>query len=118
MALLPGSRQAEVALLSPVYLDACKQLKVRYPNLEFVVPLVSEKRRQEFLAIKEQVAPELEVILITGQGRTVLTASDVVLMASGTATLEAMLAKKPMVVGYKFKPVSYWLSNKLVHTAY
>ena len=118
MALLPGSRQAEVALLSPVYLDACKQLKVRYPNLEFVVPLVSEKRRQEFLAIKEQVAPELEVILVAGQGRTVLTASNVVLMASGTATLEAMLAKKPMVVGYKFKPVSYWLANKLVHTAY
>ncbi|MBM7454593.1 lipid-A-disaccharide synthase [Oceanisphaera litoralis] len=118
LALLPGSRHAEVTLLSPVYLEACKQLKVRHPELEFVVPLVSAKRREEFLAIKQQVAPNLEVILIEGRGREVMTAADAILLASGTATLEAMLAKKPMVVGYKFKPVSYWLANKLVHTAY
>lgn len=118
LALLPGSRHAEVTLLSPVYLEACKQLKVRQPNLEFVVPLVSAKRREEFLAIKRQVAPQLDVIMIEGQGREVMTAADIVLLASGTATLEAMLAKKPMVVGYKFKPFSYWLANKFVHTAY
>ncbi len=118
LALLPGSRHAEVTLLSPVYLEACKQLKVRHPELEFVVPLVSAKRRAEFLAIKQQVAPNLDITLVEGRGREVMTASDVILLASGTATLEAMLAKKPMVVGYKFKPVSYWLANKLVHTAY
>ncbi|GHA25755.1 lipid-A-disaccharide synthase [Oceanisphaera arctica] len=118
LALLPGSRHAEVTLLSPVYLEACKQLKVRHPELEFVVPLVSAKRREEFLAIKQQVAPNLDVILIEGRGREVMTAADAILLASGTATLEAMLAKKPMVVGYKFKPVSYWLANKLVNTAY
>jgi lipid-A-disaccharide synthase len=118
LALLPGSRHAEVTLLSPVYLEACKQLKVRHPELEFVVPLVSAKRREEFLAIKQQVAPNLDVILIEGRGREVMTAADAILLASGTATLEAMLAKKPMVVGYRFKPVSYWLANKLVHTAY
>ena len=118
LALLPGSRFAEVNLLSPVYLEACKQLKVRYPSLEFVVPLVSAKRRAEFLAIKEQVAPQLDIILIEGQGRDVMSAADIILLASGTATLEAMLAKKPMVVGYKFKPFSYWLANKFVHTAY
>ncbi|MFD1007324.1 lipid-A-disaccharide synthase [Oceanisphaera ostreae] len=118
MALLPGSRHAEVTLLSPVYLEACKQLKVRHPSLEFVVPLVNPKRREEFMAIKQQMAPHLEVILIEGQGRDVMTAADIILLASGTATLEAMLAKKPMVVGYKFKPFSYWLANKFVHTAY
>lgn len=118
LALLPGSRHAEVTLLSPVYLAACQQLKARYPDLEFVVPLVSAKRRAEFLAIKAEVAPELDIILITGQGREVMSAADVILLASGTATLEAMLAKKPMVVGYKFKPFSYWLANKFVHTAY
>ena len=118
MALLPGSRHAEVTLLSPVYLEACKQLKVRHPDLEFVVPLVNPKRRAEFLAIKELVAPHLDIILIEGQGREVMTAADIILLASGTATLEAMLAKKPMVVGYRFKPLSYWLANKLVHTAY
>ncbi len=118
LALLPGSRHAEVTLLSPVYLEACKQLKVRHPELEFVVPLVSAKRRAEFLTIKQQVAPNLDITLVEGRGREVMTASDVILLASGTATLEAMLAKKPMVVGYKFKPVSYWLANKLVHTAY
>ena len=118
LALLPGSRFAEVNLLSPVYLEAAKQLKVRYPNLEFVVPLVNPKRRAEFLAIKEQVAPQLDIMLIEGQGRDVMSAADIILLASGTATLEAMLAKKPMVVGYKFKPFSYWLANKFVHTAY
>ena len=118
LALLPGSRFAEVNLLSPVYLSACKVLKARYPDLEFVVPLVNPKRRAEFLAFKEQVAPELDIILIEGQGRDVMTAANIILLASGTATLEAMLAKKPMVVGYKFKPFSYWLANKFVHTAY
>ncbi|OXY81868.1 lipid-A-disaccharide synthase [Oceanimonas doudoroffii] len=116
LALLPGSRHAEVTLLAPVYLEACKQLKVRHPELQFVVPLVSEKRRQEFLAIKERVAPGLDITLIEGQGREVMTAADVVLLASGTATLEAMLAKKPMVVGYKLKDFSYWLAQRLVKT--
>jgi lipid-A-disaccharide synthase len=116
LALLPGSRHAEVGLLSPVYLEACKQLRVRHPELQFVVPLVNEKRRQEFLAIKERVAPGLDVILVEGQGREVMTAADVILLASGTATLEAMLAKKPMVVGYKLKDFSYWLAQRLVKT--
>ncbi|WMC09472.1 lipid-A-disaccharide synthase [Oceanimonas pelagia] len=116
LALLPGSRHAEVTLLAPVYLEACKQLKVRHPELEFVVPLTSEKRRQEFLAIKEKVAPGLKVTLVEGRGREVITAADVVLLASGTATLEAMLAKKPMVVGYRLKDFSYWLAQRLVKT--
>nr|WP_206063734.1 lipid-A-disaccharide synthase [Oceanimonas sp. MB9] len=116
LALLPGSRHAEVTLLTPVYLEACKQLKVRHPELQFVVPLISEKRRQEFLSIKERVAPGLDITLIEGQGREVMTAADVVLLASGTATLEAMLAKKPMVVGYKLKDFSYWLAQRLVKT--
>ncbi|GAA3535146.1 lipid-A-disaccharide synthase [Zobellella aerophila] len=118
LALLPGSRHAEVTLLSPVYLEACKQLKVRHPELEFVVPLVNAKRREEFLKIKSQVAPTLEMTLVEGQGRAVMAASDVVLLASGTATLEAMLAKKPMVVGYKLKDFSYWLAERLVKTPY
>ncbi|AEY02338.1 lipid-A-disaccharide synthase [Oceanimonas sp. GK1] len=118
LALLPGSRHAEVTLLTPVYLEACKQLKVRHPELEFVVPLTSDKRRQEFLAIKEKVAPGLKVTLVEGRGREVMTAADVVLLASGTATLEAMLAKKPMVVGYKLKDFSYWLAQRLVKTEY
>ncbi len=116
LALLPGSRHAEVTLLTPVYLEACKQLKVRHPELEFVVPLTSDKRRQEFLAIKEKVAPGLKVTLVEGRGREVMTAADVVLLASGTATLEAMLAKKPMVVGYKLKDFSYWLAQRLGKT--
>ncbi|TDW62185.1 lipid-A-disaccharide synthase [Oceanimonas baumannii] len=118
LALLPGSRHAEVTLLSPVYLEACKQLKVRYPDLRFVVPLVSEKRRQEFLDIKQEIAPGLDITLIEGHGREVMTAADVILLASGTATLEAMLAKKPMVVGYKLKDFSYWLAQRLVKTDY
>ena len=73
------------------------------------MPLVNDKRRAQFTEIKEKAAPNLKVQLLDGQSSEAMTAANAVLLASGTATLEAMLYKKPMVVGYKFKPVSYWI---------
>ena len=118
LAVLPGSRTAEVGFMSPVFLEACKRLTVRYPDLGFIVPLVNEARRAQFMAIKAELAPDLDMVLLEGQGREAMIAADAVLLASGTAALEAMLVKKPMVVGYKLKPFSYWLAQRLVKTAY
>jgi lipid-A-disaccharide synthase len=82
------------------------------------VPLVNAKRREQFERIKAEVAPELTVHLLNGQGREAMIASDAALLASGTAALECMLAKCPMVVGYRMKPFTFWLAERLVKTPY
>lgn len=118
LALLPGSRRAEVEMLSADFLNTAQLLKQIYPDLKILVPLVNEKRRQQFEMIKQQVAPKLEVQLIDGNARQVMIASDATLLASGTAALECMLAKSPMVVGYRLKSFTFWLAKRLVKTKY
>lgn len=114
LAVLPGSRGAEVEMLTPPFLQTCQLLHQQYPDLQFVVPLVNPRRREQFEAIKQQIAPDLAMTLVDGQARAVMTSADVILLASGTATLEAMLVKRPMVVAYKVKPFTFWLGQKLV----
>jgi lipid-A-disaccharide synthase len=114
LAVLPGSRGGEVEMLTPPFLQACQLLRAQYPALQFVVPLVNTRRRQQFESIKQQIAPELPMTLVDGQARQVMTSADVILLASGTATLEAMLVKRPMVVAYKVKPLTFWIGEKLV----
>ncbi|CAJ0991397.1 lipid-A-disaccharide synthase [Pantoea sp. Nvir] len=118
LALLPGSRHTEVELLSPVFLKTALLLRVRWPSLEIIVPLVNEKRRAQFKHIKEKIAPELPIHLLDGKGREALIISDAAILAAGTATLECMLAKCPMVVGYRMKPFTFWLAKRLVKTPY
>lgn len=113
LALLPGSRGSEVGLLSETYLLTAQKLQDKLPNLKIIVPLVNQKRRAQFEAILNKVAPKLKITLLDGQSSEAMSASDAILLASGTATLEAMLYKKPMVVGYKFKPLSYWIFKTL-----
>lgn len=118
LALLPGSRHAEVEMLSADFLKAAQLLRVRYPALEIVVPLVNAKRRVQFEQIKAEIAPELPMHLLDGKGREAMIASDAAILASGTAALECMLAKCPMVVGYRMKPSTFWLAKRLVKTPY
>ncbi len=118
LALLPGSRHAEVEMLSADFLKTAQLLRQRWPDLEIVVPLVNPRRREQFEQIKAQVAPDLPMHLLDGHGREAMVASDAVLLASGTAALECMLAKCPMVVGYRMKPFTFWLAQKLVKTDY
>ena len=109
-----GSRGAEVEMLSADFLKTAQILRKTYPDLEVVVPLVNAKRREQFERIKADVAPDLHVRLLDGKGRQAMFASDAALLASGTAALECMLAKCPMVVGYRMKPFTFWLAKRLV----
>lgn len=118
LALLPGSRGAEVDMLSADFLRTAQLLRKRWPALEVVVPLVNAKRREQFEKIKVEIAPELHVHLLDGKAREAMIASDAALLASGTAALECMLAKCPMVVGYRMKPFTFWLAKRLVKTDY
>ncbi len=115
LALLPGSRAAEIRHLGPDFIAAARRLKARLPALTVLVPAASDARRQELEAMLD---PEDEgwIRLVAGQSHTVMGASTAVLVASGTATLEAALLKKPMVVGYRFNALTYWLGKKLVRT--
>ena len=118
MAMLVGSRGSEVEFLSEPFLQTAQLLHQRYPDVKFLVPLINQKRRQQFEQIKQRVAPELEMILLDGNARAAMIAAEATLLASGTAALEAMLCKSPMVVGYRMKPFTYFLAKRLVKTKY
>ncbi|CRY28439.1 lipid-A-disaccharide synthase [Yersinia enterocolitica] len=118
LALLPGSRHSEVEMLSGDFLRTAAILRQQMPNLEVLVPLVNSKRREQFERIKAEVAPDLAVHLLDGNARLAMIAADATLLASGTAALECMLAKCPMVVGYRMKPFTFWLAERLVKTPY
>lgn len=118
LAILVGSRGSEVEFLSEPFLKTAQLLKKQNPALQFLVPLVNEKRHHQFLQIKQQIAPDLPLHILNGKARQAMIAADATLLASGTAALEAMLCKSPMVVGYKMKPFTYWLAKRLVKTKY
>jgi lipid-A-disaccharide synthase len=117
LALLPGSRGSEVALLGPLFLQAAELLSRRMPELRFAIPAAGEGVAE---ALREQIAhrPGIAVTLLAGRSRELMTAADAVLLASGTATLEAALCKRPMVVAYRMAPLSWALVSRLVRTPY
>ena len=118
VAILVGSRGSEVEFLSEPFLQTVQLLHQRYPDVKFLVPLINQKRRQQFEQIKQRVAPELDMILLDGNARAAMITAEATLLASGTAALEAMLCKSPMVVGYRMKPFTYFLAKRLVKTKY
>ena len=118
VAVLPGSRGAEVSKLGPPFAATVAWLHQRRPELEFVAPMANARARALFEAALAAAAPEVPVHLVDGQAQLALTAADAVLVASGTATLEAALVKRPMVVAYRVSPLSSFLVRtlKLVKT--
>ena len=114
LALMPGSRGGELSRLLAPFFESAKILLQDDPELIFIAPMVSDKRAEQFNELKAQLAPNLPVTLIIGQTQTVMAASDCLLTASGTVTLEAALIKRPMVICYKFSPITYFLGKGLV----
>ncbi|HIF9346924.1 TPA: lipid-A-disaccharide synthase [Photobacterium damselae] len=118
LAVLPGSRGGEMELIAPPFIETCRLLKQQHPDLGFVVALVNQKRREQFEQAWQSIAPELDFVLVDDTARNVMIASDAVLLASGTVALECMLVKRPMVVGYKVKPLTAWLAKRMLKTKY
>jgi lipid-A-disaccharide synthase len=113
VALLPGSRRGEVARLAGDFAATVRWLAARRPQLKFIAPMASSATRQLFSQALERHAPGLEVRLIDGQAQTAMVAADVVLVASGTASLEAALCKRPMVVVYRLGGLTTWILRRL-----
>lgn len=116
VALMPGSRGGEVARLGGLFLDAAEQLLAERPELRFVLPCASPERRAQLEALL--AGRDLPLILLDGRSHTALAACDAVLIASGTATLEALLYKRPMVVAYRLAPLTYRILRRLVKSPY
>jgi lipid-A-disaccharide synthase len=115
-AFLPGSRQSEVRNLAETYINTAKLILQKLPNAQFLVPLASRETRTIFENMLWKLeAQELPITMLFGHAHDAMIAADGVLVASGTATLEAALLKRPMVITYKMSPLTYWLSK---HKAY
>ena len=113
VAVLPGSRMGEVSRLAAPFAGAAAWLSARRPGLRFVAPMVNAAVRARFEAAWAQAAPGVPVQIVDGRSRDVLAAADVVLVASGTATLETLLSKRPMVVAYRLGAVTAFLLQRL-----
>jgi lipid-A-disaccharide synthase len=113
VALLPGSRQGEVARLSPDFAATVAWLSRQRKELRFVAALANAGVRRTFAAALEAAGVRDRVTLVDGDAQSVMAASDVVLLASGTATLEATLVKRPMVVAYRLSLLTTFLLKTL-----
>lgn len=118
LAIMPGSRTNEIKLLAGDFLQAALLLQQQFPDIQFVTNMVTPAKAAQFNAIKQQIAPELTITEFTGKARQVLLASDATFITSGTATLEAMLAKCLMVVSYRANWLTYQLGKRLVKLAH
>jgi lipid-A-disaccharide synthase len=113
LAVLPGSRASEVAQLGRSFLDAARQVAANLPGLRIVIPAANERVKASIKALLGDAQGDDAPVLLDGHAHEAMLAADVVLLASGTAALEAMLAKRPMVVGYRVSPVSYRIARAL-----
>ena len=113
-ALLPGSRQSELQYMAQTFIETAKLLHQRFPQARFLVPLVSRETRLYFEnEIWRHQAQDLPFTLLFGHAQDAMAAADGVLVASGTATLEVALAKKPMVIAYKMSPHSWRIMRNM-----
>lgn len=126
IALLPGSRRGEIERLGPLVLDAANILHQKYPDYTFLIPAINDARKQQIesllatypeslkaqIRLMENISPESKI------GRQVMNASNIIALASGTATLEAMLLHRPMVTFYKLHWLTYQIAKLLVKIPY
>lgn len=126
IALLPGSRRGEIERLGPLVLDAAKILHQKYPDYTFLIPAINEMRKQQIENLLAQYPDSLKAHIRLMEntsseskiGRQVMNASNIIALASGTATLEAMLLHRPMVTFYKLHWLTYQIAKLLVKISY
>lgn len=126
IALLPGSRRGEIERLGPLVLDTAQILQQKHPEYIFLIPAINDARKQQIQALlqtyPESLQAQIRLMENTGSdskiGRQVMNAADIVALASGTATLEAMLLHRPMVTFYKLHWLTYRIAKLLVKIQY
>ncbi|MBC2657714.1 lipid-A-disaccharide synthase [Pseudomonas sp. MSSRFD41] len=116
VALMPGSRGGEVGRLGSLFLEAAERLRAMRPGVRFILPCANAQRRTQVEELL--VGRDLPLTLLDGQSHKALAACDAVLIASGTATLEALLYKRPMVVAYRLAPLTFWILKRMVKSPY
>jgi len=118
VAILPGSRVGEVRRMADVFLAAAVWCYQRRDDIHFVIPLANHECHLVFDEALSRLDIRLPVSLLSGQGLQSMAAANAVMLTSGTASLECMLLKRPMVVAYRLSPVTYQIARHLVHTPY
>ena len=116
VALMPGSRGGEVSKLGGLFLEAAAIIHAARPEVRFVLPCANAARRQQIEQL--MAGRDLPLTLLDGRSHLALAACDAVLIASGTATLEALLYKRPMVVAYRLAGLTFWILKRLVKSPY
>lgn len=112
LALLPGSRRSEIHRLLPIFLAATQQLREALPDLRIVIPSANPRCAEQIDA-ELKAWPHSDVLRLDGRAQVAMIAADAVLLASGTAALEALLAKRPMVVAYRISALTHFLITRL-----
>jgi lipid-A-disaccharide synthase len=118
IAILPGSRGSEVKLSGPGFLEAADLCFQKVPELKFVIPAANPVRQQQIEALVRQEAPHLPVRILQGNAQTAMACADVVLVNSGTATLEALLLKRPMVMSYRLGKFTYAIVSRMTRNRF
>jgi lipid-A-disaccharide synthase len=120
VAVMPGSRVGEVTRLGPVFAGAARLLAERYPDIAFIAPMATQKVRKIFETHLAEAGVTDMFSVIDGQAQSAIAASDVVLLASGTAALEAALLKRPIVAAYRLAPLTFFIGHtcKMVKLKY
>ncbi len=118
VAILPGSRMSEAKMLTQLMLESAAEISRQQPGVEFVMPLATAAIREHVESVLAGLKDKLVLHLFDGRSREVMAAVDVIMLASGTAALEAMLFKRPMVVTYKLSPLTYAIVKRLIKTEF
>lgn len=114
IALLPGSRRNEIKYLAETFIATAYRCWKERPNIRFITTAANQNRNQEFQKLCKQLAPSLPILFFENRSHDVMAAADVVLVASGTATLETMLHKKPMVIAYRTSNFTYQIGKRVL----
>jgi lipid-A-disaccharide synthase len=118
MTILPGSRHSEVAHSAPDFFRAAKMCFQQFPDLKFLVPASGPSREKQINTIIDSLVPDLPIRILNGRAQLAMACADVVLVNSGTATLEAMLLKRPMVMSYRLGDFTYAIVSRMTENDY